>query len=295
VVVRAHDTLDDLKRKVRIATILGTLQATLTDFKYLNPKWKANCEEERLLGVSLTGVMDHLVLSGRRIGIGHDAILAEWLTEMKQVAITTNVEWAARLGISVATAITCVKPSGTVSQLVNSASGMHARHSQFYVRTVRADVKDPIARLLIDQGVPCEPDLRSPATTLVFSFPVHAPDGCVTREDMTALQQLEHWKLYQLHWCEHKPSITVSVKEHEWMQVGAWVWDNFGIMSGVSFLPYDGGQYKQAPYQEIDRHTYHVLAAQMPVIDWSKLGEYEQSDQTVGTQTLACTAGSCEI
>ena len=249
VVVRAGDTFDDLKRKVRLATILGTLQSTLTNFRYLSKVWQRNTEEERLLGVSLTGIMDHPVLSGW--GIIKEDQLVKWLTELKEVAIETNKEWADKLGVPHSTAITCVKPSGTVSQLVDSASGIHARHSAYYIRTVRTDKKDPLYTFLMDQGVPVEDAIGTESTTAVFIFPQKAPEGAVTRNDMTAIEQLELWKIYAEHWCEHNPSITVTVRESEWLQVGSWVYANFDICSGVSFLPNTDHAYQQAPYQEI--------------------------------------------
>lgn len=288
VIVRASDTLDDLKRKVRLATILGTAQSALTDFRYLSAAWRRNTEEEALLGVSLTGIMDHPTLSG-------SSHLPRWLAELKEVAIETNTEWADRLGTNKSTAITCVKPSGTVSQLVDSASGIHPRYSLYYIRTVRADKKDPIYEFLKGQGVPVEDDVNKPESTAVFSFPVKAPTHAVMRDDRTAIEQLELWKTYQLHWCEHKPSITVYVKEHEWLEVGAWVYANFDYMSGVSFLPHSDHTYRQAPYQEITEEEYNLLRDEMPEIDWSKLSEYESEDNTSTGHELACSAGACEI
>jgi ribonucleoside-triphosphate reductase len=282
VVVRSDDSLNELKRKVRIATILGTIQSSFTDFKYLRKIWRDNCEEERLLGVSLTGVLDR--------GMSESE-----LEELKNVAIATNTEWAGLLGIPPSTAITCVKPSGTVSQLVNAASGMHGRHSPFYVRTIRSDIKDPLTTFLIDAGVPWETDLMKDSQ-IVFSFPQKAPEGAMMREDLSAIQMLEEWKKLQDHWCEHKPSVTISVKEEEWMDVGAWVFANFDELSGVSFLPYDGGSYKQAPYQEITEEEYVEWIKKMPEsIDWTRLQEFEKEDTTTGSQELACVAGFCEI
>jgi ribonucleoside-diphosphate reductase alpha chain len=301
VVVRAQDTFDDLKRKVRLATILGTLQSTLTDFRYLSKAWKDNTEEERLLGVSLTGIMDHPVLSGEYSGIsaqheGFPAHLEVTLQELKEVAIETNKEWANKLGINESVAITCVKPSGTVSQLVDSASGIHSRHSPYYIRTVRADKKDPLAILMYDAGFPAEDDVSKPDSTYVFSFPMKAPENAVFRNDRTAIEQLEVWMVYQRHWCEHKPSVTISVKEQEWLDVGAWVYKNFDEVSGVSFLPYDGGSYRQAPYQEITEEEYNVLKNKMPTnVDWNSLADYESEDNTVGSQTYACTGTTCEV
>jgi ribonucleoside-diphosphate reductase alpha chain len=290
VVVRATDTLEDLERKVRLATILGTIQSTYTHFPYLRKIWQKNTEEERLLGVSLTGIMDNPLMTTKNQG------LEKTLEYLKSVAVATNAEWAERLGIPVSAAITCVKPSGTVSQLVDSASGIHTRHSDYYIRTVRGDSKDPLTQLMIDQGVPSEPCVMKPDTTTVFSFPVKAPEGAVTRNDMTAVEQLETWLMYQRHWCEHKPSVTVSVKDDEWMDVGAFVYKYFDEMSGVSFLPYDGGTYQQAPYQECSKEDYEALLEKSPTtIDWSKLGEYEAEDNTSGMQSLACSSDGCEI
>jgi len=297
VVIRPTDTLDDLKRKVKLATIMGTLQSTLTNFRYLSKKWKDNTEEENLLGVSLTGIMDHPILSGQVVdnGMAANDDLEQWLQELKEVAIETNKEWAAKLNITQSTAITCVKPSGTVSQLVDSASGIHARHSDFYIRTVRTDKKDPIYEFLRVQGVPVEDAIGSEESTAVFSFPVKAPDGAITRNDMSAIEQLELWKVYATHWCEHKPSITVSVRESEWLKVGAWVDENFDMCSGISFLPHTDHIYRQAPYQELTEEEYNVMAETMPDIDWSKLTDYEDEDNTTTSHELACSAGNCEL
>ena len=288
VVVRESDTLKVLKDKVRKAAILGTLQATLTDFRYLRKVWKTNTEEEALLGLSFTGLMDHPVLSGGRV-------LDKWLKEMKDVAIETNAIWAAKLGINPAAAITCVKPSGTVSQLVNSASGIHPRFSDYYIRTVRADKKDPLAQYMRSKGFPVETDITKESVD-VFSFPQKAPEGATTTSDVTALDQLELWKTYQEHWCEHKPSCTVYYTDDEWLDVCAWMWKNFDILSGISVLPFDGGVYKQAPYQAITQDKYEELLPLMPVFDWEELAEFEGGvDSTTGTQELACTDGGCEI
>ena len=290
VVVRATDTVVDLERKVRLATILGTIQSTYTNFPYLRKIWQRNTEEERLLGVSLTGIMDNPMMTTSNIE------LENLLDRLRILAIDTNTEWANRLGIPPSVAITCVKPSGTVSQLVDSASGIHTRHSPYYVRTVRGDVKDPLTQLMIDQGVPSEPCVMKPNQTVVFSFPVKSPVGCVTRDDMTAIEQLETWLVYQRHWCEHKPSVTVSVKDSEWFDVGAFVFKNFDEMSGVSFLPHDGGSYQQAPYQECTEQDYLNLLDKMPKnIDWSRLSEYEKEDNTSGMQTMACSGDVCEM
>ena len=290
VVVRESDTLENLKKKVRLATILGTLQSTLTDFKYLRKIWRDNTEDERLLGVSLTGIMDHGVLSKTTDS-------KRWLEEMRQVAIDTNLKYANMLGIPQSSAITCVKPSGTVSQLVDAASGIHARHSEHYVRTVRGDSKDPLTQFLMDSGVPAEPDITKPDSVVVFSFPMQSPPHAITRTDMSAGEQLELWKLYALHWCEHKPSITVTVKEEEWMDVGAWVYENFDVASGVSFLPFSDHTYQQAPYQDIEPDEYLEWKDRMTYVnlDWSRLTDFEREDNTTGSRELACTAGACEV
>jgi len=290
VVVRATDTVEDLERKVRLATILGTIQSTYTHFPYLRKIWKKNTEEERLLGVSMTGIMDNPLTTSANEG------LEKTLEHLRNVAVDTNAEWAFMAGVPVSAAITCVKPSGTVSQLVDSASGIHTRHSPYYVRTVRGDNKDPLTQFMKDKGIPSEPCVMKPETTTVFSFPQKAPDGAVVRDDVSALEQLETWLLYQRHWCEHKPSVTVSVKENEWMEVGAFVYEHFDEMSGVSFLPHDGGTYQQAPYQECDKSDYDMLQSVMPKsVDWSELSKYEQEDNTVSMQTMACSGDSCEI
>ena len=290
VVVRATDSIEDLARKVRLATILGTIQSTYTNFPYLRKKWKDNTEEERLLGVSLTGIMDNPLMTLKNEG------LSKTLEYLKEVAVATNAEWAERLGIPVSVAITCVKPSGTVSQLVDSASGIHARHSPYYIRTVRGDNKDPLTQFMKDAGVPAEPCYYKPQQTTVFSFPVKAPDNAVVTEDMTAIDQLEMWLAYQRNWCEHKPSVTINVKKDEWFEVGAFVYKNFDEMSGVSFLPYDEHTYQQPPYQEVGKSDYESLLALMPEkIDWSKLAEYEKEDNTASSQTFACSGDVCEI
>ena len=289
VVARSNDTLDTLVEKVRLATILGTIQSTYTKFPYLRKIWQKNTEEERLLGVSLTGIMDCKIISNHFSKTSN-------LERLKDEAIQTNKDYSKRMGIPQSTAITCVKPSGTVSQLVDSASGIHTRHSQFYIRTVRGDNKDPLTRFLIESGVPYEPCVYKPDTTIVFSFPTKAPKGAMTRDDVNAIQQLEMWLLYQRVWCEHKPSVTITVREDEWLEVGAWVFKHFDEMSGVSFLPHSDHSYKQAPYQEIDEAKYKELTKLMPKdIDWSKLSEYEIEDTTVSSQTLACSGDSCEI
>ena len=333
VVVRADDTLESLKTKIKYATILGTLQSTLTDFRYLTKAWKTNTEEERLLGVSLTGIMDHPVLSGSKYDNGFSdpshggkMTLPQVLEELKEVAIETNKEWAKKLGIPQSAAITCVKPSGTVSQLVDSASGIHPRYSPWYIRTVRADRKDPLAMFMKEHGFPVEPDmsklpksvfqikdmeksllpeyetpeglelLLGMSSTWIFSFPVEAPEDAVFRDDRSALEQLDLWLAYQRHWCEHKPSITVYVKEHEWLKVADWVWEHFDEVSGISFLPHSDHSYSQAPYQEITEEEYKDLKSKMPDdVDWTAMALYESQDNTAGSQTLACTGGVCEI
>jgi ribonucleoside-triphosphate reductase len=293
VVVRAGDTLDDLKRKVKLATIMGTLQASLTDFRYLRKIWKDNTEDEALLGVSLTGIMDHTILSGADKKKGE--VLAMWLTEMKEAAIETNKKWAKRLGIKPATAITCVKPSGTVSQLVNSASGIHPRFSKNYIRTVRADKQDPLAQYMEAAGFPVETDVTS-ESTYVFSFPIEAPANSVTTSGVGAMEQLRLWKIYQDSWCEHKPSITVYYKDEEFLEIANWMWNNFDIMSGISLLPYDGGIYQQAPYQEITEKEYNIIKEGMPEFDWEAQAAFEGAgDSTIGSQELACAGGSCEL
>jgi len=290
-VIRVGDTKDSLKKKVELATILGTFQSTLTNFKYVSNMWKKNCSEERLLGVSLTGIMDSPLTNGKEDG------LEKLLEELREVAVETNKKWAKKLGISRATAITCVKPSGTVSQLTDAASGIHARHNPYYIRTVRGDKKDPLTKMMVDAGFPVEDDVMNPTHTSVFSFPMKVDENSVFRTDMSAIEQLELWLTYQKHWCEHKPSVTISVKEHEWLEVGAWVYENFDYMSGVSFLPFNDHTYKQAPYQDCNELEYHDLKAKMPkIVDWTLLGEYEKTDMTIGSQELACSAaGGCEI
>jgi len=288
VVVRASDTLSDLKRKVRVATILGTLQATLTDFRYLRKVWKNNTEEEALLGVSLTGIMDHPTLSGRR----DKGVLKTWLTELREEAIATNKSWADRLSINTSTAITAVKPSGTVSQLVDSASGIHPRYAQQYIRRVRADARDPLCAVLEAAGIPVEDDVMSPSTK-VFSFPIQSPEGAVVASEMGAMEQLELWEIYQDFWCEHKPSMTCYYRDNEFLEVGQWLYNKFDKISGVSFLPYSEHTYQQAPYEPIDIETYEKLKAEFPEnIDWNIS---ENSDMTEGSQTLACTGNNCEI
>ena len=289
-VIRGWDDSKSLKKKVRLATILGTWQSTLTNFKYLTGEWKRNCSDERLLGVSLTGIMDNPDTNGGNSG------LDERLRELKDECIKTNKEWSDKLEIPQSAAITCVKPSGTVSQLVDSASGIHARHNPYYIRTVRGDNKDPITKFMKDAGFPNEPDVTKPNHTTVFSFPMKSPSGAVCRTDMTALEQLELWKVYAQNWCEHKPSVTISVKEDEWVGTASWVYENFDEISGISFLPFSDHTYKQAPYQDCTEKEYEETLNQMPKnVDWSKLSEYEQKDFTVASQELACSAGQCEV
>ena len=290
VVIRVDDDKESLMRKVRLATILGTWQSTLTNFKYLSSVWKKNCEEERLLGVSLTGIMDCPLTNGEVLG------LAELLTDLRVESVNVNKQFAEKIGINQSVSVTCVKPSGTVSQLVDAASGIHARHSPYYIRTVRADIKDPLCKFMIDKGFPAEPCVMKPDHTMVFSFPIKSPENATCRSDMTALEQLEMWRTYQNYWCEHKPSVTITVKEDEWMEVGSWVWKYFDQVSGISFLPHSDHSYRQAPYQECDEETYINLLSEMPVgVDWSELASYEETDNTSGTQTFACSGDSCEV
>lgn len=291
-VIRAGDTPDDICRKARLAAILGTFQSTLVDFRFVGKRWRNNAEDERLLGVSMTGIMDNAITNGSN----GEKRLKEVLTAARRIVIETNEKLASELGIQASVASTVVKPSGTVSSLVNSAAGVHPRHSRYYIRAVRSDKKDPLAQLMIDQGVPYENDLMSPDHTYVFYFPVESPEGSVYRDEVDAIRQLEIWKLYQLYWCDHKPSITVSVRESEWMRVGSWVYDNFEWMSGVSFLPTADHVYKQAPYQEVSAEDYAAFVEKFPkTIDWSKLIDYEKEDATTGSQELACVAGGCDL
>ena len=294
VVVRPTDDIQTLKEKVRLATILGTFQSTLTNFKYVSAAWKRNCMEERLLGVSLTGIMDNSLTNGKLKSKTYP--IENLLQDLRQIAVDTNKEWSEKLGIPQSVAITCVKPSGTVSQLVDAASGIHARHNPYYIRTVRGDKKDPLTKMMTDIGFPVEDDIMNPTNTSVFSFPMKVHSDAVFRTDMTAIEQLELWLTYQKNWCEHKPSVTISVKEHEWMEVGAWVYENFDWMSGVSFLPFSEHSYQQAPYQDCDKKEYEILLKKMPKeVDWTKLSEYESMDMTIGSQELSCAAGNCEI
>jgi ribonucleoside-diphosphate reductase alpha chain len=289
VVVRHEDTLESLRRKVELASILGTWQASLTHFPYLSTSWQKNCEEEALLGVSLTGILDNKMMRGE------EGSLENILTTLRNQAQETNKTWAANIGINPAAAITCVKPSGTVSQLTDSASGIHPRHSEYYIRTVRADRKDPLCQMMIDMGFPAEPCVMKPDHTMVFSFPMKA-EGSITRNDLTAIQHLQLWLEYQRHWCEHKPSITITVREHEWMEVGAFVYRHFDEISGISFLPHSDHNYRQAPYQDCTKTAYTALAVEMPKnVDWSLLKNYEKTDTTASSQTFACSGDKCEI
>ena len=290
VVVRVTDTKETLKEKARLASLLGTIQSTLVNFKYVSAGWKKNCEEERLLGVSLTGIMDCPLTNGT------EGDLDKLLDELREVVVETNKEFSKKIGVNQSVATTCVKPSGTVSQLTDAASGIHARHNPYYIRTVRGDKKDPLTKMMTDAGFPVEDDVMNPAHTAVFSFPMKVDGAAVFRTDKNAIEQLELWLTYQKHWCEHKPSVTISVKEHEWLEVGAWVYKNFEYMSGVSFLPFSEHTYKQAPYQDIEKKDYENLMKHMPTnVDWSKLSDYENMDMTIGSQELACTAGVCEL
>jgi ribonucleoside-diphosphate reductase alpha chain len=292
VVIRRTDTQKDILRKARLATTLGTFQASLTGIKRLRPKWVQNTEEESLLGVSLTGIMDNSFMNGS----SDSDKLPNFLAKIRKEVVEINKHWAEVLGISQSTATTAIKPSGTVSQLVDSASGIHTRHNDYYLRRVRADSKDPIAQLMEDQGIPCEPDVMKPNSVKVFTFPMKAPEGAVLRDDRTAIEQLELWLTYQRHYCEHKPSVTVSVREHEWMEVGAWVYKHFDEVSGVSFLPHSDHSYQQAPYEDCTKAEYTALAKKMPkAVDWNLISTYELTDMTVATKTLACTGNICEM
>lgn len=292
VVIRDNDDEKLLIKKIKLATILGTFQSTLTNFRFISKKWSTNTEDERLLGVSLTGIMDNTITSGKN---GIDK-LKNLLTNLRKQSIQTNIDFSEKIGIKTSTAITCIKPSGTVSSLVNSAAGIHGRHSLYYIRSVRADKKDPLAQLLIDSNIPHEEDKMRPDSTWVFYFPIKSPKNAVMRDEMSAIEQLNIWLLYQMYWCEHKPSVTVSVKEDEWMKTGSWVYDNFEWVSGISFLPFSEHSYDQAPYQECTEEEYLTMIEKMPVkIDWDKLVDYEKNDMTTGSQELSCAAGGCDI
>ncbi len=294
VVIKPHDEPDDLKRKIRLATILGTFQSTLVNYKYVRKAWYNNAIEESLLGVSLTGIMDNSLLN--QASCGKQLPLGILLEDLREVAVKTNKEWAKKLDINESVAITTVKPSGTVSQLVDCASGIHARHSEYYIRTVRADNKDPLCIMMKEMGFPNEPDVTKPEHTTVFSFPIKSPPNSTLRCDLTAVDQLEFWKVYRNHYCEHNPSITVSVKENEWLEVAAWAYKHFNEIGGVSFLPFSDYVYRQAPYQECSKEEYEKLLEQIPKdVDWSQLSNYEKEDMTSGMQELSCVAGTCEI
>jgi len=298
VVIRAEDSQKDILRKVRLATILGTFQASLTNIKRLRPKWVSNTEEEALLGVSLTGIMDNSFMNGSNTDRGYygKRNLPDFLSDLRKETVKVNKEWSGLLGISQATATTAIKPSGTVSQLVDSASGIHTRHNDYYYRRVRADAKDPIAQLMEDQGIPCEVDVMKPDSVKVFTFPTKAPKGAVLRNDRSAIEQLELWLTYQRYYCEHKPSVTVSVRENEWMEVGSWVYKHFDEVSGVSFLPHSDHSYQQAPYEDCTKTEYDKLAKTMPAsVDWNLISEYELTDTTIGNKALACTGSICEM
>jgi ribonucleoside-diphosphate reductase alpha chain len=286
VICRENDDVETLRTKVKLAAILGTLQSTLTDFKYVRKIWQKNCEQERLLGVSLTGIQDCKLIRD-----GNPYVLSL----LKEQVLLVNSELSAKLGINPATAATTVKPSGTVSQLVNSSSGIHGRIADYYIRTVRQSNNDPMTTFMKAMGVPNEPDVRSPDKTTVFSFPIKSPEGSVLASDQTAIEQLEIWKHFQKYWSEHSVSVTVYVKEHEWMEVGAWVYKNFDYITGVSFLPYSEHTYEQAPYQPCSKEEYEAAVAVMPTVDFTRLKEFENEDNTEGSQTLACVAGGCEI
>ena len=291
VVVKAEDNAETLQKKVELATILGTIQACFVDFKGLSRQWVRNTEEERLLGVSLTGILDNKMMSNKT-----NDNLETLLSNLRLTAVATNSKWAKYLGIEPSAAITRVKPSGTVSQLVDAASGIHPRHSEYYIRTVRADKKDPLTQFMTEKGFPVEDELAKPQSMSVFNFPMKSPKGALTRHDLSAIDHLKIWQIYSEHWCEHKPSITVSVQEHEWMEVGAYVYNNFNLMSGISFLPMTEHTYKQAPYQDCDKETYDELLSKMPKdVDWKLLAEFEAEDNTHGSQTLNCSGDVCEV
>lgn len=289
VIIRETDTLADLKEKVRLATIIGTFQSTLTDFRYLRPIWKKNAEDERLLGVSMTGIMDHPVLSK----VSEEA--KNWLVELRNVAKETNEQWAGKLGINSSAAITCVKPSGTVSELTQTSSGIHPKYADYYIRTVRGSNEDPITKLMKEQGVPNEPDVTKPEKTTVFSFPVKSSECGVKRDEMSAVEQLEHQKMFNEAWCDHNVSITVYVREDEWLEVGSWIFKNWNHVYATSFLPHSDHVYAQAPFQEISKQEYEKMAEEFPIIDWSMMANYEKEDQTESSQNLACVGGVCSI
>ena len=288
-IIRSTDTEEDLLRKIRLATILGTFQASLTNFPYLRKIWQKNTEEEALLGVSMTGILDNHLLNDPE-----DANLPGLLEKLRDAAVAINAEFSAAIGINQSVAVTAIKPEGTVSQLCSTASGIHPQHSQYYIRRVRADNKDPLTQFMLKSGFIGEPCVMKPESTTVFSFPVAVAEGALLREDLTAVEHLRLWLIYQRHYCEHKPSVTISVLEKEWMEVGAWVYKHFDEVTGVSFLPMDGGTYRQAPYEECNEEDYKKLLAQQPTgIDWDNFQEYD--DNVEGAQTLACTAGGCSL
>ena len=295
-VIRPNDSWKDIERKVRLATILGTWQSTLTNFRYISSKWKTNCDEERLLGVSLTGIMDNKLTNGHNLVSPKEIeSLSQKLETLKETAVSENEEISRDIGINPSAAITAIKPSGTVSQLVDSASGIHTRHNPYYIRTVRGDKKDPISKMMVDQGVPHEDDVVKPETGLVFSFPMKSPKHAIYRHDLSAIDQLVLHSVYSEAFTEHKVSQTISVKEDEWLEVGAFVYRNFDAISGVSFLPYSDHIYKQAPYQDCSEKEYKSLLKKMPTLDWTKLSEYEKDDYTTSSQELSCSGGACEI
>lgn len=303
VVIRSTDDAEAIKQKVKLATILGTIQASLTDFHFISSEWRTNCEEEALLGVSLTGIYDNVWTSNSKKGVAfathdfcgdEDETLKGFLGKLRELTNEVNEDWAIRLGIAPSAATTCVKPSGTVSQLVDSASGIHPRYSRYYIRNVRMDIKDPVCQFLQAWGIPSEPDVNFPDSQLVFSFPCAAPDGAVCRKDISALEHLKLWKVYQDAYCEHKPSVTISVKDDEWMGVGAWVFENFADISGISFLPYSEHTYIQAPYIEITKVQYEEMCKTMPqVVPWEEL--VENHDDTTASQEYACSGDKCEL
>jgi ribonucleoside-triphosphate reductase (thioredoxin) len=288
VVIRPKDTYEDLKRKVKHATILGTIQSTLTDTRYLRPIWKKNLEEERLLGVSLTGIMDHPIMNGSQ---GYD-VLISMLKTLHEVAYQTNKEWAKYLGINPSKQLTLVKPSGTVSQLVDSSSGIHPRMFPYYIRRVRQDKKDPLSQLMIDQGIP----YTDTEDKYIFSFPIKAPEKSITSNDIRALDQLELWKVYQAYWCDGNPSQTIYYTDDEYFAIADWIWRNWDVIGGLSFFPKDDHIYENPPYEQITKEAYESLLARFPsVVDWSKLSEYEKEDGTTSTNEIACSGGSCEL
>jgi ribonucleoside-diphosphate reductase alpha chain len=296
-VIRPEDDEKSITDKIRIATILGTVQSTLTNFKFIRSLWRKNTEEEALLGVSLNGIMDNEFFSGQGQDISSNGALAGALERMRASAIAVNAEIAPILGVNPSASITCIKPEGTTSQLVDCSSGIHARHSRYYIRSIRGDNKDPLTKYMKSIGVPNEPEVSKPDDITVFYFPIESPAHAVLRKDMTAMRQLDLWRLYRNHWCEHNPSVTVNVKDHEWFEVQAWVWKHFDEIGGISFLPYSDPNYPQLPYNEVDLATYEELVEQSPVsIDFTGLIEFEIEDGTKGAAAeMACTSGGCEL